>query len=52
MAGYALFYYVYSTFQGPSAYLEDVYISPQFRGHGLGTMILRKVTQVRVNNTI
>ena len=30
--GYALFYYVYSTWEGRSLFLEDIYVNPTFRG--------------------
>ncbi|KAK2145421.1 hypothetical protein LSH36_682g00019 [Paralvinella palmiformis] len=46
LAGYALFYYVYSTFQGRSAYLEDFYVSTPYRGQCVGTRMLEKVAQI------
>ena len=30
--GYALFFYIYSTYEGRSLYLEDLYVNPAFRG--------------------
>jgi hypothetical protein len=30
-AGYAINFPIYSTFQGPALFLEDVYVRPQFR---------------------
>ena len=30
--GYALFFYIYSTWEGRSLYLEDLYVNPAFRG--------------------
>lgn len=36
-AGFALYFYNFSTFLGkPGLYIEDVYVSPEYRGHGLG----------------
>lgn len=32
VVGYALYFYTYSTWKGPSAYLEDLYVMPEFRG--------------------
>lgn len=32
--GYALYFYTYSTWKGPSLYLEDLYVMPDFRGKG------------------
>ena len=40
-AGFALFFYNYSTFLGKHGiYLEDLYILPAFRGAGLGKRLL------------
>lgn len=41
IAGHALFFYNYSTFEGkPGIYLEDLFIRPEFRGLGIGKEIL------------
>ena len=41
--GYALFFETYSSFLArPSLYLEDVFVLPEFRGHGIGLALLRK----------
>jgi GNAT superfamily N-acetyltransferase len=48
-AGFALFFYNYSTWQGrPGIYLEDVFVRPQFRGHGIGKALLVHVAQIAV----
>ena len=39
--GFALFSHHYSTFTGrPSLYLEDIFVLPQWRGHGLGRELM------------
>ena len=39
--GFALFFHNFSTFLGrPGIYLEDLYISPEARGNGLGKIML------------
>lgn len=41
-AGFALFFKSYSTFLAkPGIYLEDLYVSPQFRSRGIGETILK-----------
>jgi GNAT superfamily N-acetyltransferase len=45
--GYALFYTTFSTFLGlPGLYLEDLFIRPESRGKGYGTMLLREVARI------
>jgi len=40
-AGFALWFYNYSTFRGlHGIYLEDLFVRPQFRGHGIGKALL------------
>ena len=41
-AGFAVWFYNYSTWQAKNGlYLEDLYITPEFRGSGAGRQILR-----------
>lgn len=41
-AGFALWFYSYSTFQAKHGiYLEDLYVRPQFRARGIGKALLR-----------
>ena len=48
-AGYALYFRNFSTFLArPGIYLEDVYVSPQFRGKGIGQALLRRVARIAV----
>ncbi|OCT90969.1 hypothetical protein XELAEV_18019588mg [Xenopus laevis] len=44
-AGYALFANSYSSWTGRTLHLEDLYVSPQFRGRGLGRLLMKKVAQ-------
>ena len=40
-AGFAIFFQTYSTFWGrPGIYLEDLFVEPSFRGHGVGKALL------------
>jgi diamine N-acetyltransferase len=48
-AGFALWFYNYSTFQGkPGIYLEDLYVRPQFRKKGIGKALLVHLAGVAV----
>lgn len=41
VAGFALWFHNYSTFLGRAGiYLEDLYVRPQYRGHGIGKALL------------
>ena len=48
-AGYAVYFHNYSTFLArPGLYLEDIYVSPEFRRQGLGAMLMRRVAAIAV----
>jgi GNAT superfamily N-acetyltransferase len=41
IAGFSLWFYNYSTFRGRHGlYLEDLYVRPAFRGHGIGKALI------------
>lgn len=46
-AGFALFFYNYSTWLGqPGLYLEDLFVEPRFRGLGIGKALLQRVAAI------
>ena len=48
-AGFAVYFHTYSTFLARrSMYLEDLYVSPEYRRRGLGTLLLRHVAAIAV----
>ena len=48
-AGYAIFFTSFSTFAGKSGlYLEDVYVRPELRSHGIGREVLRHLAGIAV----
>ena len=47
--GFALYFQTFSTFLGkPGLYLEDLYVTPAQRGHGIGRRLLAYVARVAV----
>jgi len=47
--GFALYFQTFSTFLGrPGIYLEDLYVTPSRRGHGIGRRLLAHVARVTV----
>ena len=45
--GFALYFYNFSTFVGkPGLYLEDLFVFPQYRGHGYGKAILKHLASI------
>ncbi len=46
-AGFALFFHNYSTFLAkPGIYLEDLYVLSEFRGHGIGKALLKRLAAI------
>jgi GNAT superfamily N-acetyltransferase len=51
-AGFALYFYNYSTFQGrPGLYLEDLFVRPSYRGKGIGKALLVHLARVAVEQS-
>ena len=48
-AGFALFFHNYSTFLGQRGlYLEDLFVVPEWRGQGLGRLLLSRLAAIAV----
>lgn len=46
-AGFALYFFNYSTFLAkPGLYLEDLFVQPEFRGHGTGKALLLHLAKI------
>ena len=46
-AGFALYFFNYSTFLAqPGLYLEDLFVKPEFRGHGIGKALLLHLARI------
>ena len=49
-AGFALFFHNFSTFLGkPGIYLEDLFVRPAARGHGLGKALLAHLARLALS---
>ena len=47
--GFALFFPTFSTFLGRAGmFLEDLYVIPEHRGHGIGKALLRELARISV----
>lgn len=42
--GYTTFFFTYFTWVGKSLYMDDLYIRKQYRGKGIGSALINKVT--------
>ena len=48
-AGFALWFLNFSTWEGkPGIYLEDLFVRPAFRGHGIGKALLKHLAALAV----
>jgi len=48
-AGFALFFHNYSTFLAQRGlYLEDLFVKPEFRGHGVGRALLERLAAIAI----
>lgn len=46
-AGFALYFHNFSTFTGrPGLYLEDIFVAPEFRRHGIGLALFRELAKI------
>ncbi len=49
--GFAVYFYNYSTWLAkPGLYLEDLYVSPEYRGHGAGIALLKRLANIALEN--
>lgn len=46
LIGMAIYFFAYYTWVGKSLYLEDIFVREQYRGHKIGTNLLKKIFEV------
>lgn len=47
--GFALFFHNFSTFLGRAGiYLEDLFVNPEYRGHGHGKALIRELARITI----
>ena len=50
-AGFAFFYFTYSTWEGrPGLFLEDIFIIPELRRRGVGRALMQRLAQIAIAN--
>ncbi len=48
-AGFAIFFYNFSTFLGkPGIYIEDLFVNPEHRGKGIGKLLFASIAKLAV----
>lgn len=50
LLGYVTFFFAYYTWTGKSLYMDDLYIRPEYRGKGLGTLLINQVISYAKEN--
>jgi GNAT superfamily N-acetyltransferase len=45
LIGYVTHFVCYYTWIGKSLYMDDLYVKPDFRGKGIGTLLIKKVIE-------
>lgn len=45
IVGYVTYFFSYYTWIGKSLYMDDLYVRPEFRSTGIGTMLINKVIE-------
>ena len=43
IVGYAVYFFSYFTWTGKSLYMDDLYVKPDYRGIGIGSMLINQV---------
>lgn len=50
-AGFAFYFYNFSTFTSkPGLYLEDLFVKPEYRSHGIGKALLQQLASIALSH--
>lgn len=44
--GMALYFYAYFTWVGKSMWLDDLYVKPEYRGHGIASQLIEQLKEI------
>jgi GNAT superfamily N-acetyltransferase len=44
--GYATWFYTYFTWTGKGMYIDDLYVKPEFRGTGIGKLLMNRIIEL------
>lgn len=50
VVGFVLYVYIYSTWEGRSIWMEDLYVKPHYRGRGIGSKLWKQVAKEAIAN--
>ncbi|KAM6427194.1 spermidine/spermine N(1)-acetyltransferase-like protein 1 isoform 2-T4 [Liasis olivaceus] len=50
IVGFAMYYYTYDPWIGKLLYLEDFYVMDEYRGWGIGTELLKNLSQIAIDS--
>lgn len=45
IVGYASYFFCYYTWTGKSMYMDDLYVKSEFRGSGIGTLLINRIIE-------
>jgi len=49
VAGYAIYFNFYSSFEGPGLFIEDVYVREEFRSKGIGKALMAEIAAIALH---
>ena len=52
LLGVAIYFFTYSTWEGPVLYVEDLFVVPSVRGKLIGALLGMTCTQIEINVTV